>query len=144
MKKIYFVLFCLAFAFLSGCSSERHVNARSVKSAFKSVRTMKEYLPKDQKLEFQIAFWTIRNAYQNDEEFLDAINRKTASEIIEIGKEKFEDMRSNGHQDYQKYSGWQDMIEKDKAIREQQDLGIAKENQRNQRDRTNNVLYDLR
>ena len=127
-----------------GCGNERHINGKSVKSAYKSVRAMKEYLPRDQKLEFQVAFWTLRNGYEDNDDFLDAVNRKTAKEIIVAGQKKFEEMRAGGFDEYQKYRDWDDMIEQDKQIRAKQDLGLDKKNQKKQRDKTNNVLYDLR
>jgi hypothetical protein len=144
MKKLYLLFICLSIVLVSACSNERHVNGRSLKGAFRSVKVMKEYLPKDQKLEFQVAFWTLRNAISDKEEFLDAVDGKTASEIIAAGKEKFTELRASGFDEYEQYRDWEDMIEKDKQVRAQQDLGIEQKNQKRQRDRTNNdILYDL-
>jgi hypothetical protein len=144
MKKLYLLFIILACFLANGCSTERHVNGRSMKSAYRSVRVLKEYLPKDSKLEFQIAFWTLKNGYPDKEDFLDVVDGKTAKEIIVAGKEKFEDMRGSGVSEYQQYSSWDDMIEKDKQIRADQDLGLEQKNRQSMRDRTNNnVLYDL-
>lgn len=143
MKKLFLLLIGFSMVMLSACNNERQVNGRSLKSAFRSVKTMKEYLPKELKLEFQIAFWTLRNGISEKEEFLDAVDGKTAKEIIASGKEKFEQMQTSDYAYYQNFGDWDDMIAQDREIRAQQDLGIDKKNQRMQRDRSNNVMYDL-
>lgn len=144
MKKLYLLFIVLACVLASSCSTERHINGRSMKSAFRSVKVLKEYLPKDEKLEFQVAFWTLKNGYDNKEDFLDIVDGKTAKEVIVAAKEKFEEMRASGITEYQQYSSWDDMIEKDKEIRATQDFGLEHKNRQMQRDKTNNVLYDLR
>lgn len=145
MKKIYFLLIGLVCALSVGCSNERQVNGRSMKRALKSVRIMKEYLPKDQKLEFQVAFWVLKKSYDNnDEEFLDLIDGKKANEIIAAGEDKFEEMLADGYVQYQKFNSWSNMIANNKQIRTKQNLGLEQKYQQMQHDQTNNVLYDLR
>lgn len=143
MKKNYLLFICIACLLTVGCSTERHINGRSYKSAYRSAKVMKEYLPKDKRLEFQVAFWTLKNSLPEKEEFLDAVNGKTTSEVIVAGKEKFEEMRFSGFAEYQQYSSWDDMIAKDKQERAQQDLGLEKDKQKMLRDKTNNILYNL-
>ena len=143
MKKNCLLFICIACLLTVGCSNERHVNGRSYKSALRSSKALKNHLYKDKKLEFQVAFWTLKEGYPEKQEFLDSVDGKTADEIIAAGQAKFDEMRSSGFTEYQKYSNWDDMIAQDKQERAQQDLGLEKDKQKMMRDKTNNVLYDL-
>jgi hypothetical protein len=84
MKKLFILLIYLTAMLSIGCSGERQINGRTSKLAFKSVRVMKEYLPKRQKLEFEIAFWTMKNGFEKNSEFLDAVDGSTSAELIAV------------------------------------------------------------
>ncbi|MGR9073864.1 MAG: DUF6694 family lipoprotein [Gammaproteobacteria bacterium] len=150
MRKLLTLLFCLATILSTGCSSEREINASNSRTARRSVTVIKEYLPEKEKLEFQIAYWTIKAANPEMSDFLDAIDGKTAEELIAAGRQTFEERKASVPA-YQEFGSWDAMIENYRKEREQQDMGIKKdqsqlEEERRQRelDRRNNVLYNLR
>ena len=122
MKKIYVFLIFLGCALSIGCSNERQINGRSQKSAAHSVKIMKNYPPKNQKLEFEIAYWQVRNSIQDKEEFLDTIDGLTAPEMIALGQTVFSEMHAAGNPDYNKYRNWEEMIKHAQQERSEQDF----------------------
>ncbi|HHZ71128.1 MAG TPA: hypothetical protein EYO51_00885 [Methylococcaceae bacterium] len=143
MKKLFILLICLTAMLSIGCSGERQINGRTSKLAFKSVRVMKEYLPKRQKLEFEIAFWTMKNGFDTNSEFLDTVDGKTSAELIAAGKTKFAELHESGRPEYTKFSDWDAMIKSYEEERFEQDMHQIKDKEQRKRDSTNNILYDL-
>ena len=143
MKKLFILLICLTAMLSIGCSGERQINGRTSKLAFKSVRVMKEYLPKHQKLEFEIAFWTMKNGFEKNSEFLDAVDGNTSAELIAAGKAKFGELQESGRPEYTKFSNWDAMIKSYEDERFEQDMNQKKDKDQRQKESMNNVLYDL-
>ncbi|MDG2365217.1 MAG: hypothetical protein P8L84_06095 [Methylococcaceae bacterium] len=143
MKKLFILLICLTAMLSIGCSGERQINGRTSKLAFKSVRVMKEYLPKRQKLEFEIAFWTMKNGFEKNSEFLDAVDGNTSAELIAAGKAKFVELQESGRPEYTKFSNWDAMIKSYEDERFEQDMNHKKDKDQRQKESMNNVLYDL-
>ena len=143
MKKLFILLICLTAMLNIGCSGERQINGRTSKLAFKSVRVMKEYLPKRQKLEFEIAFWTMKNGFEKNSEFLDAVDGNTSAELIAAGKAKFVELQESGRPEYTKFSNWDAMIKSYEDERFEQDMNHKKDKDQRQKESMNNVLYDL-
>ena len=143
MKKLFIILICLTAMLSIGCSGERQINGRTSKLAFKSVRVMKEYLPKRQKLEFEIAFWTMKNGFEKNSEFLDAVDGNTSAELIAAGKAKFVELQESGRPEYTKFSNWDAMIKSYEDERFEQDMNHKKDKDQRQKESMNNVLYDL-
>jgi hypothetical protein len=143
MKKLFILLIYLTAMLSIGCSGERQINGRTSKLAFKSVRVMKEYLPKRQKLEFEIAFWTMKNGFEKNSEFLDAVDGSTSAELIAAGKAKFVELQESGRPEYTKFSDWDAMIQSYEDERFEQDMNQKKDKDKRQKDSMNNVLYDL-
>ncbi|MDD1621388.1 MAG: hypothetical protein LUQ11_07885 [Methylococcaceae bacterium] len=71
---------------------------------------IKERLPLDQRIEFEISFWTLRDEIRNNKEFLDAIDGKTPEQLIETGKELFMKRKAAGNKEYEQYATWDQMI----------------------------------
>lgn len=141
MKKNFFIfLICLTSIINAGCGGERKVNGRSNRVAALSVKKIKNYLPPDQRVPFEVGFWTIKAKYGNSDEFLDAVDGKTVSEIIASGKLIFEQRRAEGFEAYNQYDSWDDMIAK--LIQERADQTIPYQPE-TERDKKNNVLYKL-
>lgn len=141
MKKFsIFVIFILSCIFLSACGRGEKVNGHNVRTAYKSVKMLKERLPAEKRIEFEVSFWTIRDAQKADASFLDAVDGKTPLEIIEMGKEIYQQRKNAGFKGYEQYSSWEDMISKFSQERSQQGA-ITKEDAK---DKANDVLYNLR
>ncbi|WP_419617738.1 hypothetical protein [Thiolapillus sp.] len=141
MRKTFIFFICLFTLIIAGCGGEPTIKAHNIQAAFKSLNRMKYYLPEEQRMEFEIGFWTIRDALGSGDEFLDTVDGKTAPEIIELGKKYFQQRKAAGIPAYTKYASWDDMI--NKVIAERKAQSIPKQKM-TQRDKDNNVLYNLR
>jgi hypothetical protein len=124
---------------LVGCSSSDEVSGRSIRSAYKSVIFIKRHLPGDQQVEFEVSFWTVRNATPNDKELLDKVGGKKAEEIIAMAKEIYQQRKSSGAKEYQEFTSWDQMI----AKYGQERIDQTKHKKTDARDEKNNVLYKL-
>lgn len=123
----------------TGCSKGSQINGRNFKTALKSVKMMKDRLPQEQRVAFELSFWAIRTAYRKNSEFLDIVGGKTADELIEVGKEVFVKRKADGFEEYQQYAGWDDMITKYTKERAEQ----SNKRKHDPRDTENSVLYKL-
>ena len=110
MKKATTVLVFLACAVLVGCNKSHQINGSSLKTVNRSVNAIKEKLPLDQRIEFEVSFWTLRDEIRNNNDFLDAIDGKTPEQLIERGTELFLKRKASGNKEYEQYSNWEQMI----------------------------------
>lgn len=141
MKKIsVFLIFVLSCTLLSACGRSEEVNGHNIRTAYKSVKVLKERLPVEKRIEFEVSFWTIRDAQKSDSGFLEAVDGKTPAEIIEMGQDIYRQRKNAGFKGYEQYSSWEDMIAKFGQERAQQGA-IKKEDAR---DKANDVLYNLK
>ncbi len=134
---ILITLFCLAAA---GCGGERTVDGRNLKTANKSLIFMKRELPSDKRLEFEIAFWTLKDSYPKNSEFLDIVDDQGSNEIIELGKQHFNERKARGEQAYNKYASWEDMLA---VVAAEREANALPQESISERDKNNNVLYKL-
>ena len=132
-----FVFFMCAF--IVGCSGGPEVSGRSIKSANKSVARIKDRLPPEQRIEFEVSYWTLRDSIRNRDEFLDTVGGKNVEELIALGKEVFQQRKDAGFKDYEQYTTWDQMI----AKYTQQRIDQGKSKRPDARDQSNNVLYKL-
>ncbi len=134
-------IFCAFFIItgLAGCTKGNAVNGRSLKTANKSVSMIKNRLPLEQRIEFELSYWTLRDSIKTKEEFLDTVDGQTAEDLIELGKEIFQERKNAGFKDYDQYENWDHMIAKYTQERIEQN----KRKKIDPRDRANNVLYKL-
>ncbi|MGJ0484817.1 MAG: hypothetical protein ACR65R_09815 [Methylomicrobium sp.] len=140
MKKIsVFLIFVLSCILLSACGRSEKVNGHNIRTAYKSVKVLKERLPAEKRIEFEVSFWTIRDAQKADSEFLNTVDGKSPVEIIDMGKEIYQQRKNAGFKGYEQYSSWEDMISKFGQERSQQGA-IKKEDAK---DKANDVLYNL-
>jgi hypothetical protein len=70
---------------------------------------------------------------------LETVDGKTPVEIIEMGRDIYQQRKNAGFKGYEQYSSWEDMITKFGQERSQQGT-IKKEDAR---DKANDVLYNL-
>jgi hypothetical protein len=124
---------------LAGCTKGNQVNGRSLKTANKSVSYIKERLPIDQRIEFEVSFWTLRDDIRDNKEFLAAVDGKTPEALIEMGKELFAKRKASGFKGYDAFSNWEQMI----ANYSQERIDQNRKAKADPRDKQNNVLYKL-
>jgi hypothetical protein len=110
MRKTTVVLVFSILALLTGCNRSHQINGSTLKTVNRSINSIKERLPLDQRIEFEVSFWTLRDEIRNNQEFLDAIDGKTPEQLIETGKEIFNKRKASGNPDYRQYENWDQMI----------------------------------
>ena len=110
MKRITAVLVFSACALLIGCNKSHQINGSTLKTVNRSMNAIKERLPLDQRIEYEISFWSLRDEIRNNKEFLEAIDGKTPEQMIEIGKELFLKRKASGNKEYEQYANWDQMI----------------------------------
>jgi len=111
---IFVLLTCL---FANACTNASQINARSLKTAIKSVAFIKERLPENQRVEFEIAYWTIRSHIKDDAEFLKSIDQQNAAGIIELGKAIFAKNKAAGMTELANFDDWEQMLSNQLAQR---------------------------
>lgn len=143
MKKLSPLLLILCCSILIACGKGQEINGHSTRTAYRSVKGLKDRLPPENRIEFEVSFWTIRDAKKNDDEFLDTVDGKTPQEIIALGKEIYQQRKNDGFEAYSHYSSWEDMIAKFGKERTDQDARTGKNTNQDARDKANDVLYKL-
>lgn len=106
-----FIVFFIC-ALLLGCTSGNQVSGRSIKSANKSVNRIKNRLPTEKRIEFEISYWTLRDSIKDKDQFLSTISGKTPEEMIVLGKEVFQKRKNEGFSTYEEFNTWDQMIAK--------------------------------
>lgn len=139
MKKFSIIAVLVLSATLLGCSSSDEVSGRSIRSAYKSVIFIKRHLPVEQQVEFEVSFWTIRDAIKDDKELLAKVGGKKPDEVIAMAKEIYQQRKAAGAKEYQEFSSWDQMI----AKYGQERINQSKHKKVDPRDEKNNVLYKL-
>ena len=141
MKKLPTLLLVLSCTTLIACGKGQEINGHNTSTAYRSVKALKNRLSPDKRIEFEVSFWTIRDAKKDNKEFLDVVDGKTPEEIIVIGKEIYQERKAAGFKGYEQYSSWEEMIAQFGKERIDQDnrKGKSKEAQ----DKANDVLYKL-
>jgi len=139
MKKFSAIIGLIIFTSLLGCSSSDEVSGRSIRSAYKSVIFIKRHLPADQQVEFEVSFWTIRNATPKDKDLLEKVGGKNPIEIIEMAKAIYQERKNAGAKEYQEFTSWNQMIAKFSQERIEQ----TRHKKPDARDEKNNVMYKL-
>ena len=143
MKKLPTLLLILSCATLIACGKGQEINGHNTATAYRSVKALKNRLPPDNRIEFEVSFWTIRDAKKDDKEFLDVVDGKTPEEIIAIGKEIYQERKAAGFKGYEQYSSWEEMIAKFGKERMDQDNRKGKSKEAQDKDKANDVLYKL-
>ncbi|MGR9051441.1 MAG: hypothetical protein ACU84J_02210 [Gammaproteobacteria bacterium] len=142
--RILSLLLLLFFGFtLSGCGKGNQINGHNNRTAFRSAKILKQRMPPEKRIEFEISFWTIRDAFKDDDMFLDEVDGKTPEEIITVGHEIFQQRKSQGFKAYDKYQSWEDMIAQFTQERTEQDRRVKSTPEDRNREKANNVLYKL-
>ncbi len=137
---LFLIILCLA---LTACGKGQSINGHTTRTAYRSVKTLKEKLPVDNKIEFEVSFWTIRDSKKSDDEFLDTVDGKDPWEIIDMGKEVYKQRKASGFAGYEKYESWEQMIaqfDKERIDQETKKGSTKREDTR----KNGSILYDMR
>jgi hypothetical protein len=143
MKKLPALLLIISCTTLMACGKGQEINGHNTTTAYRSVKGIKNRLPVEKRIEFEVAFWTIRDAQKNDSDFLKAVDGKTPQEIIDAGQAIYQERKTAGFKDYDSYNSWDDMISKFGKERSDQDNKRLKSKEVQEKDKANNVLYNL-
>jgi hypothetical protein len=143
MRHLPFLLLIALILAITGCSRGGSINGHTTRTAYRSVKTIKQRLPPDNRVEFEVSFWTIRDAHKSDEEFLDVVDGKSPFDIIDMAKEIYQQRKASGFKPYEKYNSWDEMIAKFDKERIDQDKGNVK-TERNYDSPNGSVIYNLR
>ena len=141
MRKILIFLVVLSCFFTISCSKGSQINGTSMRTAFRSIRMLKDRLPQEDRIAFEISFWSIRDVHRDNSEFLDQVDGKTPQEIIEVGKKIFQERKAAGVADYAKHSSWDEMIAKFAKEKMDQAFKAKKKSQDPKEDHS--VIYKL-
>lgn len=112
MRKILIFFVVLSCFFTISCGKGDQINGNSMKTAYRSVRILKNRLSTEDRIAFEISFWSMRDVHRDSGEFLDQVDGKTPQEIIEVGKKIFQERKAAGIADYAKHSSWEEMVNK--------------------------------
>ena len=143
MKKLPALLLILSCSTLIACGKGQQINGHNASTAYRSVKALKNRLPADSRIEFEVSFWAIRDAKKDDKEFLAAVDGKTPEEIIALGKQIYQDRKAAGVKGYEQFTSWEQMITKFGKERNEQENKIPKSKEQQNLDKANDVLYKL-
>lgn len=121
MKTSSLFLFLSILFMLCACGNAHQINGKSIITAHKSVAMIKERLSTNQRVEFEVAYWVLRNQIKEDAEFLKTIDHKTSKDIVELGKASFIQKKATGVTEISGYEGWDQMLAKQIEQRAEQD-----------------------
>lgn len=140
MKKFPILLLILCCASLVACSKGSQINGHTTRTAFRSVKALKNRLSPEARIEFEVSFWMLRDSIKDGKEFLKTVDGKKPEEIIVLGKELYQQRKNTGYVGYEKYANWEEMIAKFGKERIDQD---NHKNKADPKDEANDVLYKL-
>jgi hypothetical protein len=112
MKKLVIFLLVLSCTALVACGKGTEINGHSTKTAYRSVKGLKKYMPAETQLEFEVSFWMLRDANKDDDTFLNLVDGKKPQDIIEMGKALYQERKAAGFKEYDQYASWEQMITK--------------------------------
>ena len=107
MKKVLLILAVLG---LTACNNSQKINGHNEKTVYKSIQMIKPRLPEATRVEYEIAFGLLREAQKDNAIFFKSIDGKTPSELIAMGKDIFQQRKTEGVAEYQKYQSWEEMM----------------------------------
>ena len=143
MKKLSSLLLIFCCASLVACGKGQEINGHNTSTAYRSVKALKNRLPAENRIEFEVSFWTIRDSKKDDKEFLAAVDGKTPQEIITLGKELYQERKAAGFKGYEEYTSWENMITKFSQERNDRENRKGKSKEAIEKDKANDVLYKL-
>jgi len=143
MRKLSVFIVSIAILLSLGCSTESKINGSSNRTVNLSMRSMSKRLPSDVRVEFEVAFWVLKDIIKDRGDFQDAVDGQTVSSLVEVAKKAYDKERVKGVSAYTKYNSWDDMINTLQQERRDQSLPKSKSKKDSKRDKDNNLLYEL-
>ncbi|MCI0734185.1 MAG: hypothetical protein L0Y38_10245 [Methylococcaceae bacterium] len=137
INSIIITLACVSFAM--GCGQSDKINASSDRSLYRSVSGVERTLAEKEQVEFQVSFWSLKQYAKSEIEFREMVHRKTAPEIIELGKRNFATQYESGNPDFTKYASWDAMIGELVEERKQSELRPKKSDPRD----NDNLIHNM-
>lgn len=114
------IIILLAICLLGvGCGNGGNINASSNKTLYRSVAVIKDRLPEKERVEFEVAFWSLKQSEPDQAKFRDTVDGKSVEEIIAMGKENFVKRKAAGDEAYRQHASWGDLIKQLVAEREE-------------------------
>lgn len=107
MKKVFLISVILL---LTACNNGQKINGHNEKTVYKSIQMIKPRLPENTRIEYEIAFGLLREAEKDNAIFFKSIDGKTPAELIGMGKEIYQQHKTEGVAQYQKYQSWEEMM----------------------------------
>ena len=141
MKKTSILIMFLITFSLFGCNKGNEVSGLSMKGAYRSVNYLKNRLPTEQRIEFELSFWALRDDIRDKNDFLDTVGGKTPEELIELGKILYQKRKNEGYEKYQQFNNWDQMISH--YAQERLDQNKRKRKRTDPEETENSILYDL-
>lgn len=142
MNQCAAIFMILSLLSLTNCSNSNEINGHSLKTALRSVKHIKERLPPNKRLEFEIAFGLIRDDIKDNDKFLSYVGGKSSLEIIEAAKILFQGQKK-GINSSNKYDSWEAMLAQVSSERSNQDKSFHKDPRELTTPKNPNVLYKL-
>ena len=141
MKKLSMLLLVVTSITLVACGKGEQINGHNTNTAYRSIKMIKNRLPTDNRIEYEVAFWTIRDSIKDDSEFLSTVDGKNPQQIVELGKGIYQKRKAEGFKDYDQYPSWEAMIAKFGKERIDQDRAHSK---KEPDPRQGSVMYKLK
>ncbi len=141
MRKILIFLVVFSCLLTVSCGRGQQINGTSMKTAYRSVRGLKNRLSAEDRIAFEISFWSMRDVHRDNSEFLDQVDGKTPQEIIEVGKKIFQERKAAGFKDYVKHSSWDEMVAK--FAQEKTDQAFKTKKKRKDLKEDHSIIYKL-
>ena len=111
MRKIYQLSILLIVAAISiGCYKINQIDATSEKRLLRSLTHFTGSLYGKDRIEFQAAFFFLKQYGGSAEAFRQTVNKKTPQEVIEIAKADYSKKIAERDKDFQQYESWDAMI----------------------------------
>ena len=142
MRKLSVFMMSLVILLSVGCSGESKINGSSNRTINLSMRSMSKRLPGDERVEFEVSFWVLKDIIKDRGDFQDAVDGQTASSLIKVAKQAYNKERAKGLPAYTKYNSWDEMIKTLRQERLDQSLP-PKDKKSSKRDEDNNLMYKL-
>ncbi|CAG0938223.1 hypothetical protein BROC_00155 [Candidatus Brocadiaceae bacterium] len=144
MKKLMIILLALCFTALIGCGKGQQINGHNMKTAYRSVKGLKKYMPAEKQMEFEISFGLLHDANKDESAFLEVVDGKKPEQIIELAKAQFEERKKQGAKELEQYASWEDMINKFDKERTDQDKVRKNKDTEDKHKEDASILYNPR
>ncbi|MCH9698001.1 MAG: hypothetical protein K0U68_07860 [Gammaproteobacteria bacterium] len=104
------IIFSLIIA-ISGCEQPNQIKVDGKHSMMRSFMQLKQRMKFREGVEFEVAFWSLKQKSGSEDVFRNLVAGKTPEEVIEMGKQYFADRKSQNDPQYTQHASWDSMIE---------------------------------